>query len=185
MKQNLKTILIILGILALTVVALNMLGHSTICPCGYLQIWGGIAGEDTSQHFFDYYTYSHVIHGMAFFFLLWLFARKIPMQWKLTIAVLIEAGWEILENSPIIINRYREHTIALDYYGDSIVNSISDIGAMIFGFWLASKLPVWVVIALVVVLELVVLYLIRNNLTLNILMLVYPLDAIRRWQAGE
>jgi len=110
--------------------------------------------------------------------------RRWPIGVRLVLAVLIESGWEIFENTDMVINRYREVTISLDYYGDSVINSMSDIMAMILGFVAASRLPVWTTVLLTIVMELVVLYYIRDNLTLNILMLVYPLDSIKHWQAG-
>ena len=132
----------------------------------------------------DWYTPSHVIHGFGFYALTWLVARRLPFGTRLLLATTLEASWEVIENTSFVINRYREATIALDYYGDSILNSLSDICAMIAGFWLASRLPVAVTVAVTIALELFVGYMIHDNLTLNILMLLYPLDAVRRWQSG-
>jgi hypothetical protein len=126
----------------------------------------------------------HIIHGFAFYALLWLVARRWRKAWRMAIAMVIESGWEIFENTDFVINRYREVTISLDYYGDSVINSVSDIAAMALGFGLAARLPVRVIIALIVAMELGVGYLIHDNLTLNILMLIYPLEAVRLWQAG-
>jgi hypothetical protein len=172
-------------IIVATAAILFAMGREPICKCGYVKAWHGVAvSAENSQHIADWYTPSHIIHGFAFYGLLFLAARKLSPGARLAIATATEAGWEILENTPLIINRYREATIALDYYGDSIINSVSDIGWMILGFTLASRLPIWASIAFIVVAEIGVAYAIRDNLALNILMLIYPLEAVRRWQTG-
>lgn len=161
------------------------MGRVPYCRCGYVKVWHGVVmSSENSQHLSDWYTPSHVIHGIFFFALLHLAAPRLPMPSRFTIAVALEAAWEIVENTPLVINRYREATIALDYYGDSVLNSVADIAAMAAGFWLASAAPVAVSVAFVVVMELAVGYMIRDNLTLNVIMLLYPLDAIKRWQSG-
>jgi hypothetical protein len=161
------------------------MGRVLVCECGYVKPWHGVVqSSENSQHVSDWYTPSHVIHGMAFYGLLWLVARRMSMGARFSIAVLIEAVWEVFENTPFVINRYRAATIALDYYGDSVLNSVSDIGAMMLGFYLARRAPVWVTVAAVIVMEVAVAAAIRDNLLLNVIMLLYPLDAIKQWQMG-
>ena len=174
------------GVLVLTAGGILLtMGQVPICKCGYVKLWHGVVfSSENSQHISDWYTFSHIIHGFAFYGLLWLIGRRWPIGLRLVLAVLIESGWEIFENTDMVINRYREVTISLDYYGDSVINSMSDIAAMIVGFVAASRLPVWTIVLLTIVMELVVLWFIRDNLTLNILMLVYPLDSIKHWQSG-
>ena len=177
--------LIALAIVAAAASIELSLGRVPWCTCGYVKLWHGVVqSSENSQHITDWYTFSHVIHGIGFYVLLTPFARWLTFTQRFLIAVSLEAVWEVFENTPFVINRYRAATISLDYFGDSVVNSVSDIGAMMLGFWLASRLPWWVSLLLVVVMELSVGYMIRDNLTLNILMLLRPSEAIRRWQMG-
>ena len=172
-------------IVAAAAVILHLMDRVPICKCGYVKIWHGVVNSsENSQHISDWYTFSHIIHGFVFYGVLWLAAGRLPRSTRLLWALAIESGWEIFENTDLIINRYREATISLDYYGDSVLNSVSDIAAMAAGFVLAARLPLRLTLALAVTMEAVVAYFIRDNLLLNILMLVHPLDAVRRWQGG-
>ena len=171
------------AILGATAATLLAMGQVPICTCGYVKLWHGVVfSSENSQHISDWYTPSHVIHGFAFYGVLWLVGRRWPIGLRLVLAMVIESGWEIFENTDLVINRYREVTISLDYYGDSVLNSTCDILAMVVGFFLASRLPVWGTVAATIGLELLVLFFIRDNLTLNIIMLIYPLDSIKVWQ---
>ena len=178
-------LLIALGLVVLQVAILFALGRVPICTCGHIKLWEGVVNSsENSQQIFDWYTPSHVIHGLLFYFVLSLLFPKTPVMMRFAIAVGIEVTWEIIENTPWIINRYRAGTISLNYYGDSILNSVFDTLAMAFGFLLAARLPVVLCVLLVVALEAFTAFWIRDNLILNIVMLLYPLDAIREWQAA-
>ena len=137
-----------------------------------------------SQHLFDPYTLSHVLHGVLFFGVAWIFSDRFNLPWRFLFAAVVEIAWEMAENSPLVIDRYRNATVSLGYTGDSIVNSIGDIAGFAGGFFLARAVGLWWSIGITVVIELGMLWLIRDNLTLNVLMLVWPIDAVRRWQSG-
>ena len=161
------------------------MGRNAICTCGTVKLFvATVHGPGNSQHIADWYTPSHIIHGFLFYLLGWLVLRKTPPGHRLLLAVSIEAAWEVLENSPIIIDRYREATMALGYSGDSVINSAADVCWMILGFGIARRLPVWATVALALGFEALTLIVIRDNLFLNILMLVWPVDGIRLWQGG-
>ena len=167
------------------------MGRNPICECGTVKLWHGVVqSAENSQHLSDWYAPSHFTHGLIMYFFAWLLWKKWklfggrPIRWALPIAVAVEAAWEIMENTPMVIDRYRTVTVSFGYSGDSVVNSLGDIGWMIVGFLAASRIPAWASVALAVFLELLTLWTIRDNLTLNVVMLFWPVEAIRQWQGG-
>lgn len=178
-----------IGLVALTALVLLAMGRVPICECGTVELWHGtVRDSGNSQHLTDWYTPSHVIHGFLFYMGAWLIGlvrgRPLPLGTAFLLALGAECAWEIVENTNVVIERYRATNIALDYYGDSVINSVSDILAMIAGFWLARIWPVWLTLVAALPMEAVVGFMIRDNLILNIIMLIHPVEAIDRWQAG-
>lgn len=175
------------ALVAVTCAVLLVMGRVPICTCGYVKPWHGVVlSAENSQHLADWYTFSHVIHGFAFYGLLWLVGGRLgwSVGLRLVLAVALEATWEIVENTPTIIDRYRAQTIALDYYGDSVVNSVGDLLTAAAGYGIAARAPLWGTLVLAIALELLLAWAIRDNLTLNLLMLIHPVPAIEAWQSG-
>ena len=173
------------AIFLLTALVLWSMGRSPICACGTIKLWHGVVkSAENSQHIADWYTFSHVIHGMLFYLGGWLLFRRWSLASRFVVALALEGGWEVFENTPFIIERYREATIALDYYGDSILNSLFDMLWMALGFLAAARLPVWLTVVLALGFEAGTAYAIRDNLALNVLMLIWPIEAVKQWQGG-
>ena len=177
--------LIAVAIFVAAAAILLAMGRNPICACGTVDLWVGARDSPrTSQMLADWYSLSHVVHGLLFYAALWLIARRWSVEWRFLAALLIESTWEVVENTPFVIDRYRATTAALGYTGDSVINSLSDISMMALGFLLARKLPAWTSLLLLVALELVPLFVIRDNLTLNIWTLLAPNKAVQAWQAS-
>lgn len=185
MTRTRRAALAALVLILLTAAILLAMGRNPICTCGTVELWVGVRDSPkTSQMLADWYSPSHVVHGLLFYAALWLAARRWPVERRFLLALVVEAAWEIAENTPMVIDRYRTATAALGYTGDSVINSVSDIAMMAAGFLAARKLPLWASITLLLALELVPLYAIRDNLTLNVWMLLWPSKEIGAWQAG-
>lgn len=186
-KQHRWVILACATVVAATGAIELGMGRTPLGPDGRFGLWeGDIWCNEMSQRLLDPYSCSHLIHGMAFYGLLWLAARRLPVRTRLIAALFLEAVWEILENSPIVIDRYRTATIAVGYAGDSVLNSMSDLLMVATGFFIAFRARIGITLAAIVAMELTALFCVRDNLTLNVIMLLYPIDAIKAWQfAGQ
>lgn len=184
LRSKIFRILLLIALFGVFGVVLHAMGRLPWCTCG-LKLWTADAwGSESSQHFADPYSTSHFIHGILFFAILVPLAARIALRWRMVLSILLEMGWEILENSPLIINRYRAATASLGYTGDTILNSTGDVLFMLLGFWVALRVPWKWSVTLVLIIECVMLFFYRDNLTLNILMLLTPIDAVRQWQMG-
>jgi hypothetical protein len=178
-------VLIALGLIGVQAVVEHAMGRVAICTCGYVKLWeGDVNSSGNSQHLTDWYSFSHLIHGFGFYLLFWLVGRRWPVGLRFLAALTLEISWELIENSSFIIDRYRAETISLNYYGDSIINSVSDTLMATTGFWLAYYLPVTAIVLLTLAMEIGVGYAIRDNLTLNIIMLIHPVAWIKAWQSA-
>jgi Protein of unknown function (DUF2585) len=174
------------GIIAIQALTLYLFGQPPICTCGYVKVWeGGVFSSGNSQHLFDWYTFTHIIHGFLFYALLWVIFPHMSVWQRLVIATGIEAAWEITENTPMVIQHYRKQALAQGYSGDSIINSVMDTLSMVVGFLFAWRAPLYASVSIGVFLELWVGYSIRDNLTLNVINLIYQFDFIKNWQSGS
>jgi len=183
-RAHLPWLVTALVVLAAALVLLSM-GRVPICACGHVRFWHGVTmSSENSQHLSDWYTPSHVIHGILLYAGLGIVLPRLGADWRLVLAALVECAWEIAENTDRVIDRYRAVTVSLDYYGDSVINSVADVAAMILGFWIARRAPVWLSVALVIGFEVFTTYVIRDGLALNVIMLIHPVEAIRDWQGA-
>ena len=173
-----------MGAFAVLAGGMYLMEHVPICACGYIKLWHGVVfSSENSQHLSDWYSFSHIIHGFIFYWLAWLLFPRSPVLFRLLLAISVETAWELFENSDFIINRYREVTISLDYYGDSIINSVMDTLFALFGFLIAWRASIVLTVGLLLAMEAFTGYMIRDNLLLNIIMLVHPFDFILNWQS--
>lgn len=178
-------LLLSLAIVVAQALILYWLGRTPICTCGYVKLWEPNAfGSGNSQHLSDWYTPSHIVHGFIFYWFAWAIFRRTSVAWRFAFAVFLEAAWEVVENTSWIIEYYRGNTVSLNYYGDSIINSVMDVVWMALGFLVAWRAPVLVTVFLTLAMEALAAYVIRDNLSLNVLMFIYPFEFIKAWQSA-
>ena len=183
-SYSFQTLLVVL-IFVTAFLVLNFQGRVWWCVAGDLSPWSWqVLSRHNSQHLIDPYSFTHILHGILEFWLIGLVFRKVPLAWRFVIAIFIEGSWEVVENTNYVINRYREATISLNYFGDSIANSLSDIACCGIGFLIAHKIGRWWSLTVFVLTEVILMFWIRDSLLLNILMLIWPLDSVKHWQTG-
>lgn len=182
-KQYIALLSLTLAATVLMMILLRLQERVWWCKLGDYAIYiNDSLSDHTSQHFFDPYAFTHILHGVIFFWLTIAIFRRLSLGWRFFIAIFAECAWEVLENTNVVIERYRQATVSLDYFGDSIANSIGDVAACAAGFWIAYKLGWWRSLIFFLLTEAVLLVWIRDSLLLNILMLIYPIDALKTWQ---
>jgi hypothetical protein len=176
----------LLALLAFTVSFLHSQGRFWICTCGTVKWWAGDiwSNTDNSQHLLDPYSFAHIEHGLLFYWLVVWVLPRLRVAWRFVTALTIEAGWEMIENSSVLIRRYNETTISKDYAGDTVINSLGDLAMCSLGFWLAHFLGFGRTLVLVIAIEVVMILWIRDSMLLNIIMLLFPVEALRNWQMG-
>ncbi len=183
LKQNRLAAASIAMLFLVAAVALWTQGRVWWCQAGDMMPWSwDIWTTHNSQHVIDPYAFTHVLHGVLEFWLIGLVFRRMPLAWRLALAVAIEGTWEVAENSAFIIERYRTVTLSLDYFGDSIINSLADMVCCASGFAIAYKLRFWKSLALFLATEAILIAWIRDSLVINIIMLIYPIEALKVWQ---
>lgn len=178
-----KPVLVIVLLVPLTALALWAEGRLLACACGVFRVWvGDTCSSQNSQQLFDPYSLTHILHGFLLFWLVSLVFKNLSPAWQLSLAAILEGVWEVIENTSYVINRYREQTAALGYTGDTVVNSLGDLLCAIAGVFIARKLGWFRAVIVFLLLELVLLIWIRDSLLLQILMLIYPVNALKVWQ---
>src|SRR5829696_6161287 len=170
-------------VLLLMIVLLRVQGRLFVCACGYFELWtSDTCSSNNSQQLFDPYSFTHLLHGFLFFWLIALLCQRLTTGWQLWLALLFESAWEVFENTSFVINKYRTETAALGYQGDTIVNSLGDLSCALIGFVIARQLGIRRSLIVFLLVELVLILWIHDSLLLQILMLVQPVEAIKLWQ---